>query len=287
MREAAQYTFSIFGTCVSRDILAIVGANVNRFVQDINPISAVLGSPLEDNQILTEKTIRKYLSNPESSHFHVRNIILDVNKSAYAYLFEAKSDWLILDMGCLRLHCLMDKNRKTGITAFNYERARCFDAKSFKAVYPMDLSDDEFNGWMEKYALPVLKNYSEERIVVIGIRCVSQGVDRDRQELCYLGDFANINEEIGRGEAYLKKRWKGGRFIPFLDNVIGDERHQWGLGPLHFVSEYYEYGAEAMSLIMQQLPVSEERYRMKELQEKYQGMINERYSHLRTSGQAE
>lgn len=56
--------------------------------------------------------------------------------------------------------------------------------------------------------------------------------------------------DINRGYRYLRKKLKGCHLIEFPNGVIGDENHKWGLYPLHFIPEYYDYGIEAIETIV-------------------------------------
>lgn len=35
----------------------------------------------------------------------------------------------------------------------------------------------------------------------------------------------------------------------FLGGVLGDINHKWGLGPLHYISEYYDYAKKCVDII--------------------------------------
>ena len=268
-------TFSIFGICVSRDIVTILGSRVQRFVQDVSPISVCYKSPLAGGFKFSEDNITEYLLDKNLNHFHVRNTILDMNKEVYGYLFEVKSDWLILDTGCLRYRTLISKDNAVGVTEchlyrLNYE----YDKDAFDLVSVLDMDEADFREYMEEYVNRILDQYDEEKIIVVETYLVSEYVDSERRGVhTFTGKIEDRNAEIRRGYDYLKQRLRKAHFIPFLDNNIGDENHKWGKATLHYVPEYYEYGSKALKVIMKQFSRVEELSMIETLKNYYIRMI--------------
>lgn len=272
-------TFSIFGICVSRDIVTLLGSRVNRFVQDVSPISVCYKSPLPYGFRLSEDNITEYLLDPKLNHFHVRNTILDMNKDVYSYLFEVKSDWLILDTGCLRYRTLVSKDDGVGVTECHLYRLKykC-DENVFDFVSAMDMDEADFRKCMDEYIGRILREYDEEKIIVVETYLVDEYVDVERRELHKFTDkIKDRNAEIRRGYEYLKQRLKKAHFIPFLDNTIGDEGHKWGKATLHYVPEYYEYGAQVVKIIVRQLSLIEEKVCIDSLKNYYDQRIQIEY----------
>lgn len=268
-------TFSIFGICVSRDIVTLLGSRVNRFVQDVSPISVCYKSPLVGGFKFSEENITEYLLDKKLNHFHVRNTILDMNKEVYKYLFEVKSDWLILDTGCLRYRTLISKDNAVGVTECHLYRLKCkYDENAFDLVSVLNMAEADFREYMEEYVNRILDEYDEEKIIVVETYLVPEYVDAERREIYTFKDkIEDRNAEIRRGYDYLKQRLKKAHFIPFLGNTIGDENHKWGKATLHYVPEYYEYGSKAVKIIMKQLSRIEETSMIETLSNYYVRMI--------------
>lgn len=98
--QESKINISIVGSCVSRDVFGFtvnqqsVGYSVERFVQSVNPVSAVSGLV---GAGLVEELVNES-EKSEASNFYKRCFKLDVQKNWIDYLSEKKSDWLIIDM---------------------------------------------------------------------------------------------------------------------------------------------------------------------------------------------
>ena len=281
--DLSKITFSVFGNCVSRDTVEVLGCHVNRFIQDISPISASYGSPLVGRDKFTEENIADYLLNPKLNHFSVRNTMLDINKDLYDYLFQVKSDWLILDVGCLRFRTLIGKKGDAAVTEFLYNRLKdVLDKEEFNLVRVTDMDEETFSKCMDKYISAILKGYDENKIIVVEEYLVADYVDSERIGIHpFSYAIKERNYDIIRGYNYLKSKLKKAHYIPFLPNVLSDEMHKWGNEPLHYVREYYEYGSEAIKLIVKQLPIEEEKIKIEELRDYYSRKIEMEYLYFK------
>ena len=83
------------GICCSRDIFSSQendgGFIIDRFIQSVNPVSAVSMTPLF-SKIPLEATEGK-------TNIYKRCITLDLTKKVFDYLFEVHSEYLVLDAG--------------------------------------------------------------------------------------------------------------------------------------------------------------------------------------------
>ena len=271
---AGQETFSICGICSARDVVTLLGNQVNRFVQDVNPISLQYRSPTIKELPFTGESICSYLQK-EENQFNTRNILLDANKSVYHYLLEVKSDWLILDSGCLRLNLLVDQEHNSAVTKFLWNKLNLqLPRGQYQTVDVNDLSDLLFEKCMDEYLDHMLQVYDESQIIVMDFHMADKYVDRQRRRLRIFGhDCDKGNRAISRGFWLMQKRLPHAHFIPFLDNAIGDENHKWGMYPLHFVQECYEYGAEAIRIVQKRFSPQKERALLYKLKAYYQNKI--------------
>ena len=162
---------SSMGCCVSRDITGLKkdkGFIVDRYIEHVNPLSCNYKSPLGDNR-LTEESIKKFLAQPGFSSFQIRNVLLDINKDTYKYLFEKSSDYLILDMGCLSYPLLVDGQGR-GITQKLLDRLKWSDDN--KILKPLSVSKLNDNELMERFKLflrEILLHYSQNRIILVEV----------------------------------------------------------------------------------------------------------------------
>ena len=272
-------TFSILGTCCARDMIGVAGFKVNRFVQDVNPISLLHRSFFNDGFKLDEKNIVNYLVDPKLNNFFRRNTILDFNKSVYEYFFEVKSDWLVIDAGVLRHKVLIDEKHDAAVTDVHLNRIKCkYDENVCRMVSTVDLNELDFRTCMDTYIKNILQEYAEDKIIVLEIYMVPYFVDRARYCIHKTKEDIKLkNISISRGYEYLKLKLKGAHFIPFLDNIPADMAHKWGLNQLHYVKEYYEYAGLATRLISKRLPYKEEEKKIGLLKQYYQKKIEYEY----------
>ena len=272
-------TFTILGICVSRDIVGAAGFKVNRFVQDVSPISLFYGSVLGNGFRLDEENIKCYLANTKLNHFFIRNTILDMNKTVYEYLFEVQSDWLVIDAGCLRHKTLIDRERKTAVTEAHLKRLKYrYDENIYQLYETMTLEEKEFDICMGACLARLLREYPEEKIIVVESYLVSHYVDAKRSGIHkFKREIKNENAAISMGHDYLKRNLKKSHFIPFPAHILADASHKWGLAPLHYVPEYYEYGSRALKIIMRELSCEEERKVIEELKSYYQDKMKYEY----------
>ena len=100
-------TFSIMGSCVSRDIFSINDCQeytINRFIQSVSPISASV-SPVIDMDY--QDLIVEVIDNFNITSFYKRCFSLGITGKAFDYLFEVPSDYLIIDMSCCRFDLII------------------------------------------------------------------------------------------------------------------------------------------------------------------------------------
>ena len=97
---------SIIGSCISRDVFGFnqdSGYQIDRFVQSISPIS---GGTDSVSDIDYQRAINDIMGEYEISNFYKRNFALDLTGKAFDYLFEADSEYLLMDMTTCRYDLL-------------------------------------------------------------------------------------------------------------------------------------------------------------------------------------
>lgn len=272
-------SFSILGICVSRDVVGAAGFKVNRFVQDVSPVSLVYGSMLGNGFRLDQNNIVDYLVKQDLNNFFRRNTILDFNKTMYEYFFEVKSDWLLLDAGILRHRTLIDNQHNAAVTEVHLNRLHCnYDINVCRMVSTMDLSEDDFTVCMESYITKLLNEYEEEKCIVLESYMAPVFVDNERCCIQKFKQDLNVrNASIRRGYRYMREHLNQAHFIPFIPDIPADFSHKWGLDPLHYVVEYYEYASQALKIIMKKLPRDEEVKAIDVLKDYYSKKIRYEY----------
>lgn len=171
----------ILGTCILRDTLSFSsdsGYTIDRFVQNVNPVSTVQAKKLcNEGMDVTQSEAYKTGSMSRLTKFLKRNVILEINKQVFDYLFESKSDYLIIDVISLRLPLarFMSNGEEKLLTYFPTNKPIIdelieegyFSADEFDIVS----SEDEYFPLIEKY-LPIyidkiLEQYPVDKIILV------------------------------------------------------------------------------------------------------------------------
>ncbi len=291
---------SILGSCVSRDAFSIpqgtkeYGENenkyvVDRFIQSINPLSAI--SPLLGDEISTSLLDESVTSS--ACNFYKRCYKLDVTKSWTDYLSEVKSDYLVIDFSTVRLDC-----RKIGNGYLTYEDLGTTVATGIPADMPKDvtkqfltgervglsdLTKDELKNIYYEYLDRITKIYPQKRIIVIDARHTQTFIDSEGEFISstyhsFDKRYIRDNELIDFAYICAKERIPQAHFIDSLPVSVGNIKHKWGKGGLHFVDEVYIYLYRAIDkIIHSKMTKNAEKLFLLELREKYSKEIFQNY----------
>lgn len=291
INTAMECHFSVLGTCVPRDSLVkieeMVGCKfyVDRFVQDVNPISLHYGSPVK-NDLLTETALSKCIKDPTQHRFKTRNTLLDINKHVFPYMFEVKSNYLILDTGCLRLDVRLNRKKHLGITAFNFNQIQetsIPDWKEYELYKSTEFDESMITFCMKEYLESVLEKYDESEIILFEIYNVKFYIDKSRNYIKpFPQEVLSENRAISLGYSYIKDCLLHCHVVPFPLGVLGDESHKWGRYPLHYVKEYYEYAGKALKVIMERNDLKTEKNKIQELKDECEKCMMIKYLNLGT-----
>ena len=278
---------SILGLCVLRDFFGMKenngGFEIDRFVQSISPISAVSNSMLQKRIDNSDEIIQNVFH--DLTNFYKRLIKQDLEKSVFTYLSERKSDYLIIDAGNCRYNLL--KYSAGGVDRYLtivYEEKvkKLMDGGYLPAEAEIitleDMKESVFEFYMDQYIDQILKLYNVEQIILVECRGVPFYINKHQNRIHYFDYERNKKwyRDINRGYRYLRKKLKGCHLIEFPNGVIGDENHKWGLYPLHFIPEYYDYGIEAIETIVGK-KTDDEVDTLRNLKEKYEDILKRKY----------
>ncbi len=192
--------------------------------------------------------------------------IMDLNKSVFRGLDEFNSDYLVIDVGNLREGLIEIENQLNEKTIVcSTECARPFYSSNEKLkqyglhvdriISPLDHDVSELNDALEFVCSELLKRFSPDRIIVNEVRYVDYYLTKINNLSCFSdqilskGESERINKIYNTAERLLEQKLPGCNVIHFPKNVIGDEGHIWGLSPLNYVKEYYEYVNQALCIV--------------------------------------
>ncbi len=240
-----QVSVSIFGSCVSRDLFEYNPASnlkLDLYFARQSIVSAVSDQiPFDDNEIFLE------------SNFQKKQIIYDFNKSAIGMLKDKASDYLIIDLVDERFPLikiagsyatrsealvrsgLIDKS-ETVIEKEEYADA-CGNTS-----YRVD--DKDIREYLDIFCNEILHIFEPERIILHIVKGAEFYYDKDlvirRFEPNTAGYFRKLNRMWQFMYEYLCERLSGCICIDVSPRYLADEKHVWGLSPIHFQKEYYE-----------------------------------------------
>lgn len=270
---------SIIGSCISRDVFGFnqdSGYQIDRFVQSISPIS---GGTDRVSDIDYQRTINDIMGEYEISNFYKRNFALDLTGKTFDYLFEADSDYLLIDMATCRYDLLKNAcgGVMTGISSLHHaEITSAFCRKYHVPEFTKVIDRDEDIIWMmdryvPRYLNRILSKYDPEYIILLEAYAVPYYL----LENAALAEYANKeltdswNVRIRHGYELACSHLDGCHIIRFPSCVLGDAKHKWGLDKLHYRPEYYEYAFQAVNAIAEKSPKEEERKKLDVLYDTY------------------
>lgn len=265
---------SVLGCCVSRDSLEYQKDkyNVVKYCAFVSPFTMFDGQTLD----LTIEQIAQM----GCPNFQARSVYLDIHKGTMGYLGEIKADWLLLDVLDARYSVLEWKNSKALITnSFIIKKITdpLFSIlgkgeNPFKRE-PWELPERYFNDKINEFADKVLEVYKSEQIIFHEFWNVSEFIKANGVLASFDKNTIGINNRqniiIKKIYNILEDRFKGCHLIKAPDNVLADEKHRWGLAPLHYFDIYYEYAEKALSTVVKNIDMREEEKQLEDLRQLY------------------
>lgn len=252
---------------------------VDRYVQSANPLSCVLESPLNTDEIPD-------IVYENKTNFYKRCIELDIKKHVFDFMGEVKPDYLVIDAGSMRkpLFFAGNNKKKCATLIFDNTAQQLFEQGAIPSYTKGDIWDfdnEEISGLLDIYINKIKEICAEENIILIESYDVPYSIDLNSQNVgCFDEKRISMeNDRIKYGYNYLRSKLTKCHVIEFPKGVVGDKNHTWGEAPLHYVPEYYEYGAKAVEIITSGYwELSEERNVLDILKQQYEKLFMEKYS---------
>lgn len=242
---------NVFGCCVSRDSLDIHKERyeVPRYAAFISPYTALSGEKVD---ISVEELKKAGLSGIEA-----RGIALDGNCGVIDFFKEQKADWILLDIADAR-----GTVAKWGDILLTLVGNESKKRKAIETVLSLNnpvltpawrLSIEELENRTATLLDKILELYDVQRIIFHEFFKVREYISTNG----YLCQYSKMHLDLAdkyydihkRLLAFSEKKLKGCHVLQSPDHVLGDEKNRWGLAPLHFCREYYEYADQAIQII--------------------------------------
>lgn len=267
-----------------RDIFGMhdddAGYQIERYVQCISPVSAVMDSPLINP--VGDMSENRF---PDISAFFIRCQKLELEKKLFDYIGESESDYLLIDAAEFRRKLLLFENG--GSFSENYVLKSMLDEyvrsgmipDNFIVEDPMEMDRDTINRCLDEYCDRICDLYEQNKIILVEIRAgkpwnnVNTEMRRMEEETA-----AVFNRRIDYAFSHLKTRLPSAHIVEFPENVPLDYEHKWGRNLLHYVQEYYDYALSALKIIIEGGADMSEKLCLQELKDKCETQISAMYS---------
>lgn len=273
-------SFNILGCCVTRMAMTALiekfpdKIKVNQYVSSTNPIS--LCSAGNSRRIEPDE-----LNGYDLSNFRKRCVCLDNNKESFNYLFEQESDYLIIDIMDSRILMIeKDSCYVTLSSPFNTIKKENlkFGWDKYNTVNIFrDITDEQWNSAINTICEKALEHYSLDRIIINEAYGIRRYLDPAKgaihsfseKDVAYMELYNPLFLKLNK---ILRNNLKGCHVIEFPDNekTICNKEHLFGLHTLHYWDEYYDYAAQCIETIINEMSPEEEKLALKKLKYDYE-----------------
>lgn len=248
---------SVIGSCVCRDLFEKDTENFS-FHTDIrfsSPIS-MLSAPVESVHADFDSFIKDVPV--VNGKWYRKNLINDINKTAFKALEERHGEYLVLDFAESRISLgkIRWKDSEKTLLVTNSSSFRAHYAASFchnilkdttvEDINPLDYDDDFWKKTIKDYYEKITKLFDEEKIILIKNMPARHFVDAAGYLHPY---FTNFHFDsimlcdllLEKLNGYFLECCPKCKVIEIPPFAIGSQLHKWGNHPFHFTEIYYEY----------------------------------------------
>ena len=245
---------NVLGCCVSRDAVELIKDEcvVGNYAPFNSAYSVYNGAALE---LDTDRLISIGMT-----PFIARVVTLDAAKRTVDYIKEKRSDWLLLDIADSRLSVLVWHNSNIYLTYNSYvqkflpDLRELFPAEDPQLIEVWKIPEEALIDSVDKMLDELLKIYPANRIILNEFYRVPEFLTAEG----FVKKFSKVtldlnnkwNPILERLNQHCEKRLVGCHVIRSLKNALSYEKHKWGLMPLHYCSEYYEYIGKCLEAII-------------------------------------
>lgn len=251
-KKKERITFSIYGSCVSRDLFEMEEANkfqCQEYVARHSIVSAV-SKPIE----LKEDEICL------ASNFQKRIVLNDIEKSTFQLLKEKKSEYLIVDFIDERFDLIRIED--SYITKSNELVASGFlNGKEHKEIKRKKdsrgniyIEKENIQKYMDEFILQIKKIYKPKQIILHKAFLLDEYIDKDGKTQSFGKNYLKNNKEVNYILMYMYDYFQQELPCPNILDICctykADEQHKWGVAPMHYQREYYEKIVELIKEIV-------------------------------------
>ena len=238
--DANKIRLSVFGSCVTRDILTFDAENrteLENYIARQSVISAVCPKiGVNESEI--------NLSSP----FQRRMVLCDMNKTAFEILGGRKSDFIILDLIDERFP--LKTVGDSFLTVSNEFRLslgekykHCPDLYKKVTASGLYAGRNKADKYVKEFCERLTDIYPGNRIILHRALTADRYINKNGETTPFASDIIKNNSETN---AVLNKMYDMiVKTVPSVHEIVcdteilSDENHRWGLAPVHYTDGYY------------------------------------------------
>ncbi len=236
--DLSNYSVSIFGCCISRDLLEFNIENNFSLVKYFARCSIV--SAVSEPIFIKEDDI------PLSSAFQRRQIAADLDKRIWKELRENYSDYLLIDFVDERFP--LGKYQNSYFTFSNdihhqLFQDNCLILNKEKADDDIYVENRSLKEHLDEFWDRVLEIYTPERIILHRAKLSDYYLDEEGK----INEFPSyqieknnkINTILEYMYTYTEKKLQNCIVACVKQDFYAAQNHKWGLAPMHYSEDYY------------------------------------------------
>ena len=267
-------TISVIGSCVCRDLFEKDNGENYSFHTDIrfsSPIS-MLSDPVDFIRADFDNFKKKV--EVVGTNWYKKNLINDINKTAFEALENNHGEYLVLDFAEARTplaiirwkdkpnHSLLVSNSITFREQYNANLSKnILNNTILEIVSPLSYSDDFWKKTIFDFSERIKNIFLEDKIVLIKTKPARYYVDSNfalhpYNTSFHFGQILTCDFLLDKLYRFFIECCPNCKVIEIPENAIGWQLHKWGNHPFHFTSIYYEYLLKAVNeVILQDNPM--------------------------------
>lgn len=249
-RNKETFQLNIFGSCLSRDVIEIQEEKkivLQTYIARESIISA-LSAPV----ILEQDRLNL------DSAFQRKMIIHDFHKDAFEIFTTKQSDYLLIDFIDERFplakvgHSYVTYSNELMVSGYlgvpkliEWHKAVRFASRRDKACPDKwKIGKINIDKYVTNFCDKLLKIYRPDQIIVHEVYLSDTYISEEGVLCTFPKNHLKNNKLMNEKYEYLYHKFKeyipNAHVINLSGDYVADEKHKWGLSPMHFQKEYYE-----------------------------------------------
>ncbi len=235
------FSLSIYGSCVSRDLLELDGKKLFNFQLGAYIARQAIVSSIAKKNDVNDSDIKL------DSAFQRRMVLSDFRKNAFDLLQQNKSEFLVIDLIDERFR--ITKHNDSVLTYSPY-LTECKYKKKYEFIdYQEAAGKYYFNGfnldiYLREFCRRILEIYDGHKIIIHKAKMLDFYKSNNGEYRNFDKNTINNNRVVNRRMNYvydfLEREFGNPIVIDICDDYYADEKHKWGLAPMHYCEEYYK-----------------------------------------------